>query len=611
MNSRNCTIVLTALVTGLSTGMLTGCAGSFAPNPLPTDQVAIGKIQGVNHGGQSPLSGSHVYLYAAGTTGYNTSAVSLLTAAANTTADTNGNYYVTSDSNGGFSITGDYTCTAGTQVYLVGVGGIPGTGTGNTAIVQMAALGQCPASGSLAAQVPFVTMNEISTVAMAYALGGFGTTAYNISSSGTALAQAAIANAFANVSNIYDLASGQARPIALNNPNSVAPQQKLYALANVLASCVNTAKATSTACTNLFSDATSDGTSTGTLATNETEAIFNIVHNPTAFVSKLYSRQGSTPPFAPSLSGAPDDWTLPVVYSGLVSHADNIALDATGNVWISDQNNGVIYMTPQGAATTFSYPDGSIQQVAIDPSGKAWAVDGVNNDLYVLTPSGQTNTITGGGLNAPSAIAFDHSGNAYVANTTTPGISEFNSAGTPLTANAYTFASVTDPLWIAVDTSGTAWLPSSSTSTLGELVSGATKGTVNRGIVSSPSIAIDANNNVWVLGNSAKIEEISGGTLLGSYTGGGLSGPNTIAIDGVGNLWVANLGAATISSFSASGTAITGGFDTGAAGNCYAAAVDGSGNVWTANTDGTVTQLLGLAAPTAMPLLPGQFGTKP
>ena len=38
---------------------------------------------------------------------------------------------------------------------------------------------------------------------------------------------------------------------------------------------------------------------------------------------------------------------------------------------------------------------------------------------------------------------------------------------------------------------------------------------------------------------------------------------------------------------------------------------DGSGNVWTANTDGTVTQLLGLAAPTATPLVPSNYGQMP
>jgi hypothetical protein len=47
--------------------------------------------------------------------------------------------------------------------------------------------------------VPYVTINEISTVVMVYAVSGFGMTAYNVSSPGTALAQTAIANAFSNV----------------------------------------------------------------------------------------------------------------------------------------------------------------------------------------------------------------------------------------------------------------------------------------------------------------------------------------------------------------------------------------------------------------------------
>ncbi len=41
-----------------------------------------------------------------------------------------GDYYVTTGSDGSFSISGDYTCTAGQQVYLYAVGGDPGLGTG-------------------------------------------------------------------------------------------------------------------------------------------------------------------------------------------------------------------------------------------------------------------------------------------------------------------------------------------------------------------------------------------------------------------------------------------------------------------------------------------------
>ncbi len=616
----NCSL-LGVLAASVSAVLLTGCSNSFTPNPVQSDQTAIGNMQGVMHGGQAPVTSAHVYLYAAGQTGYNTSAVSLLKAASNTTQDANGNYYVVTDSTGSFSLTGDYTCTVGTQVYLVGVGGNSGFGgasSTNSAIVQMAALGQCPASGTMAQVTPYVNMNEVSTVVMAYALGGFGTTAYNISSSGTALAQTAIANAFANVKNILNVPTGQVPGYAAANWNSTVPQGKIYALANILASCVNTASNTSTGCNRLFSHATSNGTTTGTKSTNEAEAIFNIVHNPTAFVSTLYGYQGSTPPFSSSLTGAPTDWTVSVVYNALVNHPFNIAFDANGTAWISDETKGVVRITAQGAATTFNNSYGSIHGVAVNSSGDAWAVDQGNNKIYVLNSAGQTASYTGGGLNGPTAIAFDKNDNAYISNETGVSVSRFNSAGTALKSAAYAIPNITNPMWIAVDSTSNAWLPSSSTTYIGELASGASSGTSFYGSAlnrptSSYAMAVDSADNLWVAGTGNEIQLVNGGAVQATYKGGGLNAPYMIAVDGGGSTWIANSGNSTISSFDNSGNAVspTAGIQTGGGGFCYAATPDGSGNVWTANTDGSVTQILGLGEPTATPMLPGQLGVKP
>src|SRR5580692_6272543 len=109
-------------------------------------------ITGVMHGGQAPVVGSHIYLLAANTTGYggpgiaassSNASISLLTSATGNPADGNGNYYVTTDSSGAFSLTGDYTCSAGQQVYLYTIGGNPGSGP-NSASGEMAVLGSCP-----------------------------------------------------------------------------------------------------------------------------------------------------------------------------------------------------------------------------------------------------------------------------------------------------------------------------------------------------------------------------------------------------------------------------------------------------------------------------------
>src|ERR1700712_1467704 len=97
---------------------LSGCTANFVPSS-PT-AVPFATIQGNVHGGRQPVTGSHIYIYAAGSTGYGSASTSLLTAfntgSYPTTLDANNNYYVTSDASGNFSLTGEYTCVANPQV---------------------------------------------------------------------------------------------------------------------------------------------------------------------------------------------------------------------------------------------------------------------------------------------------------------------------------------------------------------------------------------------------------------------------------------------------------------------------------------------------------------
>src|SRR5215469_12941070 len=383
--------------------LMSGCSTSFHPNPLTEDRVPIGEIKGAVHGGQAPISGGQIYLFAAGTGGYGTAATSLITSGqpgvtCNTSGTLNGDCYVTTDSGGNFALGGDYTCTPGTQVYMVAVGGNPGLpGTvNNTAIVQMAGLAQCPAAGNLAAQVPYLVINEVTTVAFAYSMGGFATTPFNVSSNAanSTGSATAIANAMANTSNIVNLQWGQAPAVSNGNPNSVNPQAKLYVLANILATCVNTSGPSSPGCTALFSAAKS---AAGGLATDEANAIFNIVHNQASNVSAIWALNPSTPVFTPNspITQQPADWTMPVVYNGLVSVPQtggnqfisgpfNIAFDANGTAWIGDRQNGVVEIGPQGASTTYnsngSGPFGRVKGVAVSPvDGTIWVTDYRNN----------------------------------------------------------------------------------------------------------------------------------------------------------------------------------------------------------------------------------------
>ena len=155
---------------------LTGC--SLSPTALPVAEPAVA-LQGSVHGGQQPVVGAHVYLFAANTTGYGNASVSLLSASSTGHSDSVGAYVLTA-SDGTFSISGDYTCTANTQVYIYALGGNPGAGT-NSAAGFLAALGNCPVAGNFASATPFISVNEVSTIAAAYTIAGFAVDATHVS----------------------------------------------------------------------------------------------------------------------------------------------------------------------------------------------------------------------------------------------------------------------------------------------------------------------------------------------------------------------------------------------------------------------------------------------
>ncbi len=649
-------IALSLCVSALGAMLLSGCAGSIAPNPVENYQTPIGNIQGSVHGGQAPVTGAHIYLYAASTAGYGTNATSLISStASNATADGNGNYYVTTDGNGNFALGGDYTCTQGQQVYMVAVGGNPGqSGTvNNTAIVQMAGLGQCPAAGNLAAQVPYLVINEVTTVAFAYAMSGFATTPYNVSADATGAT--ALANAMANTGNIVNVRYGQAPTVANGNPNSINPQAKLYALANIVAACVNTSSPSSSGCANLFQYAT---TSTGTHATDEATAVFNIAHNQAQNVGNIWNLTPATPVFTPTLSTQPTDWTMPVVYTGLVSQPGtngsnqivsgpfNIAFDANGSAWVGDRVKGVVEIGPQGASNTFNSGFGMVKGVAVSPvNGNIWVSDYNNNKVDVMDTTGAILTSFTTDLNGPILTAF--AGNtagralAYVADETTTGVVIFDSSSFALKdfETGGSFANIQTPGWISVDNQGNAWIPSTNTTYIGEVTvkekgksgnftytSSETNGSPN-----SYSTVSDSSSNIWLasITGTARLEEIASGdtSVSSTWSGGGMSGPFKLAVDGGNNIWIANANANTVSGFNTSGSGswlAANGFSTSApgGGGCVVAAPDPSGNLWSANSDGSVTQLLGLATPTAAPFyggvrsngtnsILGNLGTKP
>ena len=623
--------------------LLTGCALTNTATP-GTSAGAL--LKGSVHGGQQPVIGAHVYLFAAGTSGYGGPSVSLLDPVITGQSDSTG-AYVTTDANGGFSITGDYACTSGQQVYLYALGGNPGAGA-NSASGLLAALGACPASGNFLASIPFIAVNEVSTVAAAYALSGFATDATHVSSSGTLLAQTDIANAFANAANLASISTGAA---LANTPagNGTVPQSKINTLANILASCINSPGSASTPCFTLFANASSGGT-VGAVPTDTATAAINIAHNPIAAVSGLFTLQPAIgAPFSPSLNTAPNDFTLAVGFTGggMADSQGSIAIDASGSVWVPNPSKktvsrfsslGIPVAGSPYTSTSFASPSA----IAIDISGNAWISDsgsGATNSggLVELSSSGgTTQSVFDSSMGEATGVAIDPTGNIWTVSNSTGSVIEISANGTVLSGISGFYNSAVgegDVGNLTIAPSGNVWIASlngmfafSNTGVSQNPHGGFSGG----GLSGAKGVAIDATGDVWATNsNCSCLAEFNGTTAAelsppNGYTGTGGPIYRNPAIDGAGNVWVIST-FSTVGEVSNAGVAMAGlgGFQGGILSKTTSIAADGSGNVWTTSyspTSGTgaygiLTEFIGASVPVVTPNAAGvatnTLGTRP
>jgi hypothetical protein len=436
------------LIAAVSIG-LTGCGVSTSTSVSKPISVVGAHFKGDFHGGQQPIVGLGVQLYAAGSTGYGssypyTSGVSLL-----------GANVVMTDARGSFNITGDYTCpTAATEVYLVGTGGKPLAGQpANPNLALMAALGPC---GNLSSST-FISVNEITTIGTVYALSPFMTGIANIGTS--AGNSVGLINAFASVNKLVNIGSGTISGPALP-VGSTLPVSEINTLADILEACVNSTGGTAgdgSACGNLFALTSS----AGVFPKDTITAAMNIAHQPSQNVAGLNSLSSGASSFQPILGNTPPSaWTIAVRYTanGSLSQPTGVAAEQAGNIWIANlQSNSVSELAPSGAVLSgpagYAKGQSGLGAIAIDQAGNAWvAANTIGSILKINGSGGSYNIYSGGGLGITSAIAVDGQGQIWATGNQN-NLSSFTSAGTAVSpANGFTGGGASNPQSIAITT---------------------------------------------------------------------------------------------------------------------------------------------------------------
>jgi streptogramin lyase len=593
-----------------------GAGGGTAPGS------ALG---GSVHGGQSPVGGASITLYAAGSG--SASATVLGTA--------------TTNAGGSWTMNGVICPSPGVATYVIASGGNPGLPppADNTALQLMLALGPC---GSMPA---YVNITELTTVAAAYALNGF------IGPGGPGLPSGVsnvhgdnpgLANAMSTAAVLADAITGGDAPglptandcASFSPPLNCDGAGRLNSLANSLGACINSSGPASSQCVELFNCATPGATFNGftctppggsTLAADTLTATLEIARNagqvPAGGIYYIASRDAL---FTPELNYTPVDWSLGLSVSGggLVSPS-SLAVDASGNVWVTNYGASLSEFNPAGAALSGNsgYTGGGLSNptgIAIDAGGNAWVANAGASSLSEFNAAGMavssSTGYTGGGLNAPDSIAIDGSGYVWAGNTGNSNLSKFNSSGAALSGSGYGGGGLDKTTGVTVDASGNIWAVNETNEILSEFSSGgvpvSTSGYSGGGMSNPTAIAIDPSGDLWITNLNSGVSEFNsaGMALTGSsgYTGGGISSTYGVAVDAGGNVWVANYGASSLIELNSAGAPLSGssGYSSGNVHGPQSIAIDSSGNVWSTNSNRDyLTELIGAAVPTRTPLV--------
>ena len=617
-------------LTGAAT--LTGCGVGAISTAVPEQSLTI---HGEVHGGQSPVSGSTIALYRVGATGLGSAATNLLSQT------------VTSDANGGFTLTGLYRCTnASDQVYIAATGGNPGLSgnQNNASLAMVAALGNC---GDLNANTS-IQINELTTMAAAYALAQFATGVSHVGASATN--SVGIQNAMANAQLLANTSTGTLPTLP---STQTVETGKLLALADVIATCVNSNGGTP--CSTLYSYLNPVN---GAAPADTFQAALSIALNPTAKVAQLFDLVGPQSPFPTSLTAAPNDWTVTMtVTGGGLASPTGLGIDATGNVWVADYYGAVSAFTPQAVALSSSgySPAGWLSEVyslAIDANGDVWMTNEESpqhrssssvpyskgtlvkfNGVPSGLPGTPVNWYFDDTVDYPESVTTDSNGWVVMASYRKSVFSIYKTDGTAVGTGLGSGSSIAAPQSVHMDPNHGVWLANSS-NLLGPHFSVSTASSpATATLIAAPTccsgangVAVDQGGNGWFSNYmNSTVSEVSatGTVVLNSINGGKnsngvaqISSPGGIFVDGAQNVWVPNYhGNGTVNSgvveiagnnsTAAAGTPLTPyqlGMDVNVV-EPFAALGDASGNLWvTSHGNDSLVVFFGLAAPTKTPV---------
>lgn len=268
--------------------------------------------------------------------------------------------------------------------------------------------------------------------------------------------------------------------------------------------------------------------------------------------------------FTVTLSATNDDGTTtrpltldvgtvtPYFSSPLLDRPTGLGFDPAGNLVIANDAHGydgdgrVVSLSPTGVLRTLATGFGDIMGFAFSAAGDLYAADYYLGKIRRITPAG-SDTVFASGLGVPHGVAFDRAGNLYYSNRV---VGDFKVGRITPAGVVSTFASgpaFSSPGGLAFDASGDLFVANLGSSTVARVYPTGDAATFASSLSNCWGLAFDAAGTLLVSEYTAG--RISRITPRGSVTtlAAGFSGPLGLAFDAAGALYVVNGVGGTIS----------------------------------------------------------------